>query len=206
MSMRAKAGFGILIMSACGVAGAQSQAPPADAPAGAASAASAAEDIRDIRGPKSLLDQAPVTIFVIAGAAVLLIGGYGVWRWRRTRGREVVLLPFEFALQRLDATRAMMRTETGRQFGGAVSDIVRQYIERQFNVTLTQRTTEEFMQSLMSSDNSALAPQRPLLAEFLQQSDVIKFAGGSLALQDLEALLEAARRLVRETARTAKPS
>jgi HAMP domain-containing protein len=203
MRMSATAGIGILLMSASGAGWAQSQAAPAAAPA---SAASVAEDIRDIRAPKSMLEQAPVTLWVIAGAAVLLIGGYAVWRWQRNRVRVVVLLPFEFALQRLDATRAMMRTETGRQFGGAVSDIVRQYIERQFNVTLTQRTTEEFMQSLMSEDNSPLAPQRPLLAEFLQQSDVIKFAGGSLALQDLEALLQTARRLVQETARTAKPS
>ena len=206
MRMSATAGIGVLIMSACGAAWAESGAEPAAAPASAASAASAAEDIRDIRGPKTLLERAPVTLLVIAGAAVLLTGGYGVWRWQRSRGRVVVLLPFEFALQRLDATRALMRTETGRQFGGAVSDIVRQYIERQFNVTLTQRTTEEFLQSLMSSDNSPLAPQRPLLAEFLQQSDVIKFAGGSLALGDLEHLLQAARRLVQETARTAKPS
>jgi hypothetical protein len=84
-----------------------------------------------------------------------------------------------------------------------VSDIVRRYIELQFRVTVTQRTTQEFLQDLLSSSSTPLAQQQPLLAEFLQQSDLIKFTGDSLTLPTLEALLQSARHLVRETAHAA---
>jgi hypothetical protein len=40
---------------------------------------------------------------------------------------------------------------------------------------------------------------RPLLAEFLQQCDFVKFAGDSLATTDMESLYQSARRFVLET-------
>ena len=60
----------------------------------------------------------------------------------------------------------------------------------------TQRTTEEFLQSLLQSSNEALARHRPLLAEFLQQCDFVKFAGTRLAVADMEALFQSARAFV----------
>jgi hypothetical protein len=193
MRMSAAAGLGILMIAACRPVYAQSAAP------GPPASAVPAEDIRDIRGPKSILAQE--TLLPIAvGAVLLLIAAYGAWHWRRQRRRSRTWLPFEIALQDLDRARGMMQPAMGREFGGRVSDIVRHYIETQFNVTVTQRTTEEFLQDLMSSSGLPLAQQRPLLADFLQQSDLIKFAGGSLTMQALESLLQSARRLVRETA------
>jgi hypothetical protein len=193
MRMSTAAGLGILMIAACSPLHAQTALPRA------AASAAPVEDIRDIRGPKSMLADAPL-LPVVVGVLLLLIAAYGAWRWQRHQRRARILLPFEIALQELDRARGMMQPAIGRQFGGRVSDIVRHYIETQFKVTVTQRTTEEFLQDLMSSSSSALAQQRPLLAEFLQQSDLIKFAGDSLSLQSLESLLQSARRLVRETA------
>ncbi len=209
MRLSAKAGCGMLMMAACAVAWAQSESPGSAASGGSAAsaalAASAApaEDIRDIRAPKSPQAQAPVLIIAAVAAAVLLMVGFSLWRRRRGRDGVVLLPPFELALQQLDQARSLMQAADGRAFGVAVSDIVRHYIEQQFRVTVTQRTTEEFMHGLMSADHSPLAQHRSVLAEFLQQSDVIKFAGGSLSLPDLEALLRTARRLVEETAQAA---
>lgn len=211
MRLSAKAGCGMLMMAACAVAWAQNESPGSAASGGSAAsaalAASAApaEDIRDIRAPKSpqAQAQAPVLIIAAVAAAILLMVGFGLWRRRRGRDGVVPLRPFELALQQLDQARSLMQAADGRAFGVAVSDIVRHYIEQQFRVTVTQRTTEEFMHGLMSADHSALAQYRSVLAEFLQQSDVIKFAGGSLSLPDLEALLRTARRLVEETAQAA---
>jgi hypothetical protein len=193
MRMSAAAGLGILMIAACRPVYAQS------ASSGPPASAAPVEDIRDIRGPKSILAQE--TLLPIAvGVVLLLLVGYGAWQWRQHRRRSRTWLPFEIALQELERARDMMQPAMGREFGGRVSDIVRHYIETQFNVTVTQRTTEEFLQDLMSSSSLPLAQQRPLLADFLQQSDLIKFAGGSLTLQALESLLQSARRLVRETA------
>jgi hypothetical protein len=194
MRMSAAAGIGILMIAAVGSASAQSLQPDPVA------SGAAVEDIRDIRGPKSLTLMSASNLPLLVGAVVLIIAGYGLWRRRRGRSGARALLPSEIALQQLELARSIMQPATGREFGGRVSDVVRQYLERQFSITVTQRTTEEFLQDLLASAGTPLAPQRPLLAELLQQSDLIKFAGRAVTLQGLEALLQSARRLVHETA------
>jgi hypothetical protein len=95
-----------------------------------------------------------------------------------------------------------MRPETARAFGIAASELIRDYIEKRFDVFATQRTTEEFLQALLQSPSEALARHRLLLAEFLQQCDFVKFAGDSLAVTDMESLFQSARRFVLETGET----
>jgi hypothetical protein len=92
-----------------------------------------------------------------------------------------------------------MRPATAREFGIAASEVIRDYIEKRFDVVATQRTTEEFLQTLLQSSNEALARHRSLLAEFLQQCDFVKFAGASLAVTDMESLFRSARGFVLET-------
>jgi len=101
---------------------------------------------------------------------------------------------------RLEEIRALMLPARARDFGIAVSDIVRTYIEQRFHVIAAQRTTEEFLQDLLRSTNASLARHRPLLSEFLQQCDIVKFAGLSLAPQSMESLRQSALVFVRETA------
>jgi hypothetical protein len=93
-----------------------------------------------------------------------------------------------------------MKPAAARDFGIAVSDIVREYIERRFDVVATQRTTEEFLQDLLKSADESLACHRPLLSEFLQQCDLVKFADLSPAPQMMESLWQSARAFVLETA------
>jgi hypothetical protein len=164
----------------------------------AAVLAEAADDIRDIRGPKAL----PGSWLVPAAiAAAILVALCACIVWRR-RPREIARpLPSLWAatLQRLDATRPLMRPDTARAFGIAASELIRDYIEKRFDVVATQRTTEEFLQALLQGSNAALARHQPLLAEFLQQCDFVKFAGDSLAVIDMESLFQSARRFVLET-------
>jgi Domain of unknown function (DUF4381) len=197
MSLSRRLGLGILMLAGGGTLWAQTSAPPV-APASGAPV----EDIRDIRGARSRLVQSPEALAAF-GVIVLAAAGYAVWRWRRRRSRLPALTPSELALQQLEQARGVMRPATAREFGGVVSDIVRGFIEVQLRLTVTQRTTQEFLQDLMSSSSNPLAQQTPLLAEFLQQSDMIKFAGDSVTLQTLESLLQSARQLVRETAHAA---
>ena len=162
--------------------------------------ARAEEDIRDIRGPKSVLAQSWSLPTVLAGAAIILaLCTWAVWRRRRRGVAPRRLTLSEAALERLEKTRSLMRPESAREFGIAASEVIRHYIEMRFNVIATQRTTEEFLQALLQGPNESLARHRALLAGFLQQCDFIKFAGASLALTDLEALFQSARGFVLET-------
>jgi len=160
--------------------------------------AGAEEDIRDIRGPKAV-SGSWVLPAVLAGAIVVALCAYAVRRRRHigTRRRSLTLL--EQALERLENTRPLMRPATAREFGIAASEVIRNYIEKRFDVIATQRTTEEFLQTLLQSSNEALARHRSLLEQFLQQCDFVKFAGASLAVTDMESLFRSARGFVLET-------
>ena len=142
---------------------------------------------------------------LFAAAAVAALWVYVVWRRRRRRISAPTLSLADRTLQRLDNTRPLMRPDTARAFGIAASGLIRDYIEKRFEVVATQRTTEEFLQALLQSPNEALARHRSLLAEFLQQCDLVKFAGDSLAVADMESLFSSARRFVLETGETSIP-
>jgi hypothetical protein len=156
-----------------------------------------AEDIRDIRAAKTVPHSWLPAVLV--GALLAALVAYFIWRrsHREVRPRDLTLS--EQILARLELTRPLMRPETAREFGIAASEVVRTYLEKRFEVIATQRTTEEFLQTLLQSSNARLAKHRALLAEFLQQCDFVKFAGASLAVADMEALLTSARSFVLET-------
>jgi hypothetical protein len=165
--------------------------------------AEAAEDIRDIRGLKTVSGSWFLPATLAAAIVVALCIAYVNWR-RRSRGIPLRTLTLtELTLERLNSTRPLMRPDTARAFGIAASEIIRDYIEKRFNVVATQRTTEEFLQALLQGSNEALARHRSLLAEFLQQCDFVKFAGDSLAITDMESLFQSARRFVLDTGETA---
>jgi hypothetical protein len=158
----------------------------------------AEEDIRDIRGPK-VVHGSWVLPAVLAGAIVVALCAYTLWRRRHRESHRRSLTLSEQALEGLENTRPLMRPATAREFGIAASEVIRSYIEKRFDVIATQRTTEEFLQTLLQSSNEALARHRSLLEEFLQQCDFVKFAGASLAVTDMESLFRSARSFVLET-------
>jgi len=166
--------------------------------------AEAAEDIRDIRGPKAVPPTSWVVPALVAGTIVVALCAYIVWR-RRSRGEAPTrsLTLSEQTLERLEETRPLMSPATAREFGIAASEVIRNYIEKRFDVIATQRTTEEFLQTLLQGPNEVLARHRSLLAEFLQQCDFVKFAGISLAVADMESLFQSARGFVLETGKPA---
>jgi hypothetical protein len=174
-------------------------------PAGGVAAGDPSEDIRDIRGPKFILPWWLVPA-LLAAVVIIALLGVGAWRWLRRRRRPRALLPFEVALQRLEDIRPLMQPQSVREFSTAVSDIVRSYIELRFDLIATHRTTEEFLRDLLESSKASLVRHRALLSEFLQQCDLVKFAGISLTPQTMESLHHSARAFVLETAKPEAPA
>jgi hypothetical protein len=162
-------------------------------------AAAWADDIRDIRGPKYIFPLW-LAVSLAAAAVLLLLAAYLIWRRLRRRPARA-LLPYEIALQRLEKTRPLMRPATVREFSIAISDIVRGYIEIRFDVTATHLTTEEFLHGLLASSSTALTSHRDLLAHFLEQCDMAKFAGVSLSTAMMQHLYDSARDFIIESAK-----
>jgi Domain of unknown function (DUF4381) len=173
--------------------------PRASVGAAAADLATA-DDIRDIRGPKGIFPLWKAVAW-LAGMALLAVAGYAAWRWARRRRSPRALELFEIALERLEEIRVLMQPSSVREFSIAISDIVRRYIEDEFKVTATHRTTEEFLRDLLESSNASLAAHRNLLAQFLSQCDMAKFAGVGLSMQIMESLHQSARSFVIESSK-----
>lgn len=158
------------------------------------------EDIRDIRGPKIIGSERILLPAIVAGAVLLGLCAYGIWRWRHRAAQVRELLPHESALRRLEEIRALMQPENAREFAIAVSDVIRHYVEQRFGIIATQRTTEEFLQDLLGSPDGPLNRFRERLGEFLRECDLVKFAATSPSLPVMEALHDNARTFVRESA------
>jgi hypothetical protein len=80
-----------------------------------------------------------------------------------------------------------------------LSNIVRHYLEQRFRLNVTTQTTDEFLEDLKTATWLA-NDQRAMLREFLEQCDLVKFAGLKPTAEQSQALAVAARRLVEQTA------
>jgi hypothetical protein len=161
-------------------------------------------DILDIRPPLHLEEPFPWLAWS-AGSAALLALAWAAWTLRR---RSVLRKPWELALEQLAQTRALMDETNAEPFSRAVSEVVRGFIEESFPLRAAHRTTDEFLRDVAGQPEHALVPHREMLAAFLRQCDLAKFARWSLTRHEMEAMLEAAGAFVLAVAqpRPAAPS
>jgi len=158
-------------------------------------------DIHDIKPDVLILPPWWVwAALALAVAAVVLV----VWLVLRKRRQEAkeTFVPrqnaVEEARERLEAARKLMLAGEIEAFYIAVSDAVRQYIERQFRLRAAEQTTEEFLQDMARSQRMR-PTHKELLEEFLTQCDLVKFARFRPGPKDMETVLAAAMRFVDET-------
>jgi len=163
-------------------------------------------DIRDIKPPRDPpIDWRPYRILGTALASVLVLA-YIVYRARRGRRRVQAATPprpaHEIALEALERLRSRRLTDQGlfKEYYSALSGIVRDYVERRFGVRAPEMTTEEFLLTT-ARDGRLNNAHRRLLADFLVESDLVKFARHLPTIADSERAWSAAERFVKETTR-----
>ena len=159
------------------------------------------EDIRDIRGPVSIPNPwTPYLIAagVLAGLVILFFLIRALIRKLRQKPEPIPISPYEQALQELDATRPLMKAGQDKAFSIAVSDAVRNFLERQFDMPAPESTTEEFLFTIR--DHPLIkGPLADNFSRFLQLCDLAKFARYPLGLSGMEDLLASGQKLVEET-------
>lgn len=104
------------------------------------------------------------------------------------------------ALRKLDDLRREQLLEAGKykSFYDKLSEIAREYLENRFQFRALEMTTEEFLMSLGRMD--FLSPsQKNILAEFLQYSDLVKFAKHQPLKDEGEKAFIMVRGLIEET-------
>ena len=157
--------------------------------------------IRDIKGPVTI-DVGWAWWWIVAACAagaMALLGALTLWR-HRARRMALPLPAHEWALAQLDALERDALPDTGQThaFWVRLSDIVRQYVERRFDLRAPERTTPEFLHEARASA-SLSEDHRTLLAQFLRMADMVKFAGVRPAARDCDSALDTARTFVRQT-------
>ena len=139
-------------------------------------------------------------------AGVLAFGVAGIVLWLVTQRRTKVhpdprRLPAHIiareAIKRLNE-RGYIEQAACEPFFLELSAIVRRYIVDRFDVDAPDLTTEEFIETARHSKRLS-AGQHELIREFLEQSDLVKFARAQPEGATMERALEAAIRLIVET-------
>ena len=160
-----------------------------------------AQGLDDIRGPKLPLEipQADPWIWWILGAvaAIALL----CWiLYRMLRPSETPPRPPHLrARERLAEAEAIIAQP--EPFCIAVSDTLRLYMEERFLLRAPEKTTEEFLEDLRTSQQLT-APQKQTLAEFLSLCDLAKFARYQPDAVELRQLHSTAKELVAQATET----
>jgi hypothetical protein len=156
-------------------------------------------DIRDIKPPIEISSGPAWLWWVLAALAAIAIAFF-VWRWLKNRKLNIVLPPpipaHVRAKQKLAEAFALISQP--KPFVVAVSDTARTYLEERFTFRAPERTTEEFLRELSSTDLLA-REQKESLGQFLQSCDLVKFAKYEPGEKELRELHGAALNLVEET-------
>jgi hypothetical protein len=166
--------------------------------------AARAEDLRDVRPPVDLPPNYAllwlVLILAVAAGLILLI-----WflrkRMRRTKGKYITpKTAWELACEQLDLLARENLPGQGKieEYYVRLSLIVRCYMEARFGIQAPEMTTEEFLLSLRNAPE-LLDRHRQALREFLNCSDMVKFAKYGASPAEAEEGFALAKRLVEET-------
>ncbi|MGH7992859.1 MAG: DUF4381 family protein [Limisphaerales bacterium] len=161
--------------------------------------AQVAQDIRDIKPPVPIPNVWEWVGWVLGILAVLAIL-YFAWRYWQKRRSQIPVEPPEpahiRAKQKLAEALALITQP--KPFCILVSDTIRSYLEEQFDFHAPERTTEEFLRELSTTD--LLVPeQKESLGKFLESCDLVKFAKYEPGEPELRELHGSAVRLVEET-------
>ena len=149
------------------------------------------------------------------------VGAYYLWRWyKKNRKREEepvnpeLLRPAdEVALEKLDAIKAQKIWKDGKvkEYQTELTDVVREYISRRFNVQSTEKTSDETLKEvkpLLVNGDLALEDGKELyerLSKMLRTADLVKFAKWHTTPDENEQALTTAYDFVKETSKPENP-
>ena len=139
-------------------------------------------------------------VWVAVGIVVLLVIAFLVWKYWRNKAAIPPFVPIvpPHVRARRALEKALSLISEPKPFTTVVSDTLRTYLEERFSFRAPERTTEEFLYELQSTN--LLSPeQKASLADFLSQCDLVKFAKYEPTEVELRKLHEAAMRMVNET-------
>ena len=160
-------------------------------------------ELRDIKPQAELPYMNWLPWLVALFLFTLIFSGAFIW-WRRNRARLSLVwidnrLPYEVALDELQRVEDLNLPANGRfkEHYTLVSDTIRLYIEKVYQIPVLERTTGEIKTSLKSSQIAREVAE--LLVNFLDESDLVKFSKFTPDVVSAEQLLTNGRLIVEKT-------
>lgn len=120
-----------------------------------------------------------------------------IWRKKQSEAKIVPVIP-PHVRARKKLQDALLLISDPVPFTVVVADTIRTYLEERFNFHAPDRTTEEFLYELQSTE-LLTQDQKQSLGEFLSRCDLVKFARYEPTEAELRDLHDSALRLVDET-------
>lgn len=139
------------------------------------------------------------------GSAVLVLASGSILLYRGLRAKRRIALQrtaYDEAIARLRdlEARGAPTTEDADRWFVELSAIVRRYLEGRYEIRAPELTTEEFLQTVATAKQAALArAHRELLADFLERCDRVKFAGYRPESNESLGTLTSARAFIEDT-------
>jgi hypothetical protein len=156
-------------------------------------------DIRDIKPPIEISSGYTLLWWALAALALMAILRLTWLYWQKRRSQIPVEPPVPAhirAKRKLEEALALITQP--KPFCIAVSDATRAYLEERFSFRAPERTTEEFLYELQSTD-LLVNDQKESLGNFLASCDLVKFAKYEPREPELRELHGSALKLVEET-------
>ena len=145
-------------------------------------------------------------VLLAIGLLLLAVGLYYLWQWyqRNRKPEEEAINPEllrpadEVALEKLDEIKAQKIWKDGKvkEYQTELTDVVREYIGRRFDVHSTEKTSDETLQAMKPLIDKDLYGR---LKNMLQLADLVKFAKWHTTPDENEQGLTAAYDFVNET-------
>ncbi len=166
-----------------------------------------------IRGAKMPVKQ--IILYALAGLLIAAILGFLIWYFIKTlreknkkpehKEPEIILLPHEKALQSLERIEKQQLWQSGldKQYHTILTDVMRLYLEEQFNMDCFEKTSSEIIQQVKRV--KALSTSRQSLRTIFETADMVKFAKGQPLPEEHLESMELARDVIHESYKKIKP-
>lgn len=160
------------------------------------------EDFRWISTPSQASPTPWLALLAILAIVIILLVLWLKQKKKRAKRRSSPTRPpHEIALEELSRLRERMVPEEYMAFVIEVSRILREYVQARFGIRAPHRSTEEFL--MEAAENPLIdEPHQTLLAKFLSQCDLVKFARRQVALDRMTNLIDTATNFVGESKET----
>jgi hypothetical protein len=152
--------------------------------------------------PVSLADYMPIILSVLGFLLLCLIGYFIYKRIQNKPAQEVYVVPkppHEIALNKLKALSEKELWQKGmlKEYQSELTYIVREYLEKRYNIQALESTTAEIIKELKNEDISE--EHKTQLSDMFRMADMVKFAKATPPIDTQSRLLNEAESFITNT-------